>query len=283
MRRWMLGGSSGEHVDVFGRTLRQVKPAVRTQLLEETAKLVMVAEQSTPDEFARTVRQRARALERDGDGLERLERQRRAIRMNAWTDKGHRDGPLVDRAGIPTPRCGWRTRLDAQVEALFHDTHPDGCPTDLLEKQAYLRAHALRHAPRRRRRVAGLAARGCAWVVRRSSSSKTTPTRDPTADPPSTGVSTSTCPTSSSNSCARPPTCTPSRSATVSSSKPPANSTSAAPPGWPTAPNDEPCAACTRPVRSPAAASATSAPSCTTSSGGAHGGMHRPRQLLTPV
>ena len=34
-------------------------------------------------------------------------------------------------------------RLDAQVDALFHDRQPDGCPTDLLERQAYLRALAL--------------------------------------------------------------------------------------------------------------------------------------------
>ena len=38
---------------------------------------------------------------------------------------------------------GLENRLDAQVEALFHDTQPDGCPTDLFEKQAFLRAHAL--------------------------------------------------------------------------------------------------------------------------------------------
>ena len=34
-------------------------------------------------------------------------------------------------------------RLDAQVQAMFHDRLPDGCPSDLLEKQAYLRALAL--------------------------------------------------------------------------------------------------------------------------------------------
>ncbi len=34
-------------------------------------------------------------------------------------------------------------RLDAQVQALFHDAQPDGCPTDLFEKQSYLRATAL--------------------------------------------------------------------------------------------------------------------------------------------
>ncbi len=34
-------------------------------------------------------------------------------------------------------------RLDAQVQAMFHDTQPDGCPTDLFEKQSFLRARAL--------------------------------------------------------------------------------------------------------------------------------------------
>ena len=34
-------------------------------------------------------------------------------------------------------------RLDAKVEALFHDVQPANCPTDLLEKQSFLRAHAL--------------------------------------------------------------------------------------------------------------------------------------------
>jgi hypothetical protein len=34
-------------------------------------------------------------------------------------------------------------RLDAQVHTMFHDRLPDGCPSDLLEKQAYLRALAL--------------------------------------------------------------------------------------------------------------------------------------------
>ena len=26
---------------------------------------------------------------------------------------------------------------------MFHDAHPEGCPTDLWEKQSFLRAHAL--------------------------------------------------------------------------------------------------------------------------------------------
>ena len=84
----------------------------------------------------------ARRLERDGDGMERLERQRRAIRCNSWVDKETGMG----RWSVTLDPATWATlenRLDAQVEAMFHQTHPEGCPTDPLEKQSFLRAHAL--------------------------------------------------------------------------------------------------------------------------------------------
>ncbi len=136
------GRVSGEHVDVVTRALRQLEPAVRAGLVEAVAGLVPVAEQSTPDEFARVVRAEARRLERDGDGLQRLERQRRAIRLASWIDKITGMGCW----SVTLDPATWATlevRLDAQVEAMFHDTHPDGCPGDRFEKQAYLRALAL--------------------------------------------------------------------------------------------------------------------------------------------
>ncbi|MEY2581357.1 MAG: hypothetical protein QOE09_1206, partial [Ilumatobacteraceae bacterium] len=84
----------------------------------------------------------ARRVERDGDGLERLERQRRAVRFNSWVD---RQSGMGRWSAIWDPETMLRleNRVDATVQALFHDTHPDGCPTDLLEKQSFLRAHAL--------------------------------------------------------------------------------------------------------------------------------------------
>jgi hypothetical protein len=81
-------------------------------------------------------------LEADGDGLDRLERQRRAVRLSSWVDKDSGMGRWSlwwDPATFAT----LEGRLDGQVEAMFHDTHPDGCPSDLLEKQSFLRAHAL--------------------------------------------------------------------------------------------------------------------------------------------
>jgi hypothetical protein len=136
------GRVSGEHVDVVTRVLRQLAPAVRERLVESVPGLVPVAEQSSADEFGRAVRAEARRLERDGDGLERLERQRRAVRFASWIDKLTGMG----RWSVTLDPATWamlEVRLDAQVEAMFHDAHPDGCPTDLIEKQAYLRAHAL--------------------------------------------------------------------------------------------------------------------------------------------
>jgi hypothetical protein len=39
--------------------------------------------------------------------------------------------------------CAWRTVSTPRSKPLFHDQQPDGCPSDLLEKQSYLRAHAM--------------------------------------------------------------------------------------------------------------------------------------------
>ena len=64
-----IGGSleagrvSGEHVDVLTRVLRQLEPGARSKLVEAAPGLVVVAEQSTADEFARVVRAEARRLE----------------------------------------------------------------------------------------------------------------------------------------------------------------------------------------------------------------------------
>ena len=136
------GRVSGEHVDVVTRALRQLEPAVRARLVEAVPGLVPIAEQSTADEFARAVRAEARRLERDGDGLERLERQRRAIRLQSWIEHATGMGRW-SATWDPATMVRLEGRLDAQVEALFHDRTPDGCPTDPLEKQRYLRALAL--------------------------------------------------------------------------------------------------------------------------------------------
>ena len=136
------GRVSAEHVDVLGRALRKLQPDMHAALLEQTPRLLLIAEHATPDEFARTVGDDVRRLQRDDDADSRLERQRREIRLNTWLDRATGMGRW---SGVWDPETMVRleNRLDAQVQAMFHDRPPDGCPTDLLEKQAYLRALAL--------------------------------------------------------------------------------------------------------------------------------------------
>ncbi len=136
------GNVSGAHVDVLARTLAQLQPATRQELIDLAPSLALVAENVTADEFARTVRAEARRLEAASDGLERLERQRRAVRFNSWIDRESGMGRW-SATWDPETMVRLENRIDAKVEALFHDTQPANCPTDLLEKQSFLRAHAL--------------------------------------------------------------------------------------------------------------------------------------------
>jgi hypothetical protein len=136
------GRVSGDHVDVLARSLRQLQPATRQELIDLAPSLVQVAENVTADEFARTVRAEARRLEAASDGLDRLEQQRRAVRFNSWIDRESGMGRW-SATWDPQTMVRLENRLDAKLEALFHDLQPANCPTDLLEKQSFLRAHAL--------------------------------------------------------------------------------------------------------------------------------------------
>ena len=135
------GRVSADHVDVLDRALRKLEPDLQAKLVDDAKRLLAIAEHSTPDEFARTVSEDVRRLQRDHDGLERLERQRREIRLHTWLDRVTGMGRW-SATWDPETMVKLENRLDTQVQAMFHDHLPEGCPTDLLEKQAYLRALA---------------------------------------------------------------------------------------------------------------------------------------------
>ncbi|HEY5424524.1 MAG TPA: DUF222 domain-containing protein, partial [Ilumatobacteraceae bacterium] len=136
------GRVTGGHVDVLARTLRQVEPHIRDALVEQAASLLLIAEQATTDEFARTVRAEARRLERATDGLDRLEREKRAIRFSSFIDKETGMGRW-SAVWDPETMVRLETKIDGQLQAMFHDRQPENCPTDLFEKQSYLRALAV--------------------------------------------------------------------------------------------------------------------------------------------
>ena len=77
------------------------------------------------------------------DGLERLERQRRAIRLNSWIDRDTGMGRWAVDLGPGDRWSGLRTGSRPKSKRCSTTRQPDGCPTDLLEKQSYLRALAL--------------------------------------------------------------------------------------------------------------------------------------------
>ena len=135
------GRVAAGHLDQLGNSLCRLDGGQQASLLADAARLVAIAAHSTPDEFARALRAEERRLATD-DGMTRLEQQRRAVRLQRRTDM--QSGMNIFTLTLdPVTGLMVHNKINAATEALFHDTTPEGCPTDPIEKQAFLRAHAL--------------------------------------------------------------------------------------------------------------------------------------------
>ncbi len=134
------GAVTAGHVDVVTRAGRQLDADQRSELFDRVETLVDVARAGTVEEFAKRIRLEARRIEAS-DGMDRYERQRRAARVSSWTD----DDGMWNLRGRFDPLTGTRlaSKLDQAVEALFSETTPDHAPSDPIEKQRFLAAHAL--------------------------------------------------------------------------------------------------------------------------------------------
>jgi hypothetical protein len=127
------------HVDAITRAGKPLEGNQRSELFERVSGLVDVASVATVDEFRKRLALEVRALQAD-DGIDRLERQRRAARLRSWTDSEGMwrfDGRFDPVLGVKIA-----ARLDAELEALFAEAVPDSCPADPIEKQRHLRALA---------------------------------------------------------------------------------------------------------------------------------------------
>ena len=134
---------TGEHVDVVASRLCRLEPDVRERLLEDAVGLASGARGRSPERYAAFVRERIRLADWAGglNGLDRLEAQRRKVGLS-WRlapDGMHEWRLLLD----PVAALSFDRQIAAQAEALFHHTVPEGCPTNPLERQRFLRAHAL--------------------------------------------------------------------------------------------------------------------------------------------
>ena len=135
------GDASAGHLDVVTRALRELNSEQTAQLADRGDALALAASQLSRDEFARTVRAEVRRIHSD-DGINRLQRQRRATRLRTWAD---RETGMWCLHGEFDPETGLTlsNRLRAMVETMFHDRIPETCPTDPMLKQQHLQALAL--------------------------------------------------------------------------------------------------------------------------------------------
>jgi hypothetical protein len=128
------------HVDAVTKVAKSLDGRQRDELLDRADQLAGFAAGSTTTEFRRRLEAEAKKLRTD-DGEGRFQQQLAAVRLRRWVDA---DG-MGNMAGKWDPLSTVRlnARIDAEIEALFSESVPDGCPTDPTEKYEYLAALAL--------------------------------------------------------------------------------------------------------------------------------------------
>jgi len=134
------GKITAGHVDALTRGSKQLDDEHRDELFDRIDELAHVASAATIDEFASRVRLEVKKMQSD-DGMDRLERQKSCVRVSSWTDA---EG-MWNIRGRFDPLTGVKlaTRLEGAVSSLFAEAVPDLCPSDPIEKQKFLAAHAL--------------------------------------------------------------------------------------------------------------------------------------------
>lgn len=129
------------HVDEVTKATKSLDESQRSELLDRLdTGLLDVAAVASIDEWRRRLAMEVKNIQRD-DGIDRLERQRRATSVRSWLDG---DGMwCVSGRFDPVTGVKLAARLDAAVNALFAEQTPSTCPTDPVEKQRHLTALAL--------------------------------------------------------------------------------------------------------------------------------------------
>lgn len=151
------GHVSAAHLDRLGDALRRLLPNERDLLAADHARLLTVARGGSAGRFARHLAREVARFERvrpapepDGgtpdpgsDPAEaRFAAQQAAVRLTHHTDR--ETGMVIHRLVLdPLRSLTFERRIAAIVESLHHGPPIEGCPSDALERQAFLRAHAI--------------------------------------------------------------------------------------------------------------------------------------------
>ena len=111
------------HVDELTRAAKKLDDqAQRDELFERCETLLADAERSTVEQFRRSLSREVASIQRD-DGMERLERQRRATTLSTWTDN---DG-MWNLRGKFDPLTGVKlsNAMDRTLQAMFAEQTPE--------------------------------------------------------------------------------------------------------------------------------------------------------------
>lgn len=127
------------HIDALTRATKDLAGDQRDALIDAVDALSDVASHATVEQFQRRIALEKKRVLSD-DGIDRLERQKRATSLRTWVD----DEGMWCVRGRFDPVTGVRlaAALDAAVETSFARAVPEHCPADRFAKQDFLRAHA---------------------------------------------------------------------------------------------------------------------------------------------
>jgi hypothetical protein len=136
------GDWSAAHVDAFLVIYRRSTSEVQAKLVEHADELVAFGSSSTVDELRKRAAALAHEFEGPEDAEERLVRQKKATRLTFRVDPATGMGHLSGWFD-PETYLSLHGQIIRETQARFHDLTPEHCPLEPVERQQFLRAHAL--------------------------------------------------------------------------------------------------------------------------------------------
>ena len=134
------GATTGDRVDALAKATAGMSSEELARVAEQGAQIAEAAANAS-DRAYRELLERIAGRARDDDGLDRLERQRRASRLR-WSTGA--DGMWrLNGSFDPVRGTEMEGRLRSVLEGLFHGNVPEGAPSDPFERRDFLAALAL--------------------------------------------------------------------------------------------------------------------------------------------
>ncbi len=134
------GAITSGHVDALTRAARGLDAAATSLLFGDDGELAQAASTRSIAEFDAWVKRRAKQLD-TSDGEERLEQQRRAVRLRTWTD----DDGMWNLSGRFDPATGKdiARELAARTKTIAAGELVSTAPSDPIERMQHIEALAL--------------------------------------------------------------------------------------------------------------------------------------------